>query len=1147
MPIWQRNEDMGLAHHVDENSAAVMEFRIGGWPLDHPHTPESIARRIYETLLEKNIDYHPLDGLLGQSQQVLTHAEVLRYGKGNCLDLSVLFCALALHYRLYCVLVVFNDHAMVLVDGTNLFRAHGLQFRADEERLFLPTGVLRHEGVPALLMDLVSRRAFIPIECTGFAAAAGREDGAWEWQGRGDDGRMPFNNAWAAGWDQLERPPEGRQFEFALDLRMLRGLGIAPHPALAPPVAPPPPARKKQEEFVRRLQAWLKLLEFRRVADGDHAMATFHRAARDRFDAERTLRVKIVTDHIVTSAELAGWVGLLPSTIRDEALLACASLLGFDDGPKPSGVILLVEDDVDPAAKLVPLLQRVVEEYTQQEEVGAGSLLPAGKARQQQFVFRRGFTRLVDGYDVIGIRSSIAHQPLPQTPNTEDWSVGEFVDRWLDEDSCRLLVLIGDEHHGKTSLMSNLWYQLAERYLDAADGGHAPRLPLFFRLKDYEGGDLIDFMVETLERYGEEGFDRKTLTQLHDDGELLLLLDSFDEIVTAKRVQFYNEIMTLLLAPSGRMILSSSRDAFREAHAQSSSFGPFDRPQRGKKKFLSLLELRPYGVAEVEKIAKQKLPENWREFMLAWRDLSNPQAVVWPRDLEMHIDNWRPGSPIKPISQVFEEAAAAMDRKLLRRLAYAIGTRTTDRPLVVPAADVEKELAALPEMAGATDEQRAERMAALADGVRVMRRASGDYEFADRSWLDYFHADYLVERASEARSFDDLIAPPPEQTEVAEFTRSLVLRRKGVQDRICEIVPPVPERGTVEQWLFWRELISAQRLQGEFDREDARRREAQLTLLQRHEHEIRQLRECGIDAVIVPGANFVRGSWETASKHILPRIVRPPRIVAVSHFIMSSFVVTNRMFKEFIDANPGYRTSAEIGDGGRILGANDEWRARRGVSWRDPRGSGKTIGEDRLDHPVVQVSRDDAIAYCQWLSQRIGRRVELPTEAQWELAARGSLGRLYPWGNAWDPMRANCVTRHVQFDPADLQDNDLMSEGERIKKWWAEERDSPPTTPVDTYPPNALGLYDLAGNVWEWTLDWYSDEYYDKGPDENPVNDVKAEYQIIRGGGWDDAPNTVKCYWRYPASPGESADNLGFRLALPLEDLGPSRPIQPES
>ena len=158
-------------------------------------------------------------------------------------------------------------------------------------------------------------------------------------------------------------------------------------------------------------------------------------------------------------------------------------------------------------------------------------------------------------------------------------------------------------------------------------------------------------------------------------------------------------------------------------------------------------------------------------------------------------------------------------------------------------------------------------------------------------------------------------------------------------------------------------------------------------------------------------------------------------------------------------------------------------------------------------HPVVLVTFDDAVAYCRWLSGELQREVRLPTEAEWEKAARGGVdGQRYPWGNDIDPTRGNFLT-----DPS-------------VKRQRG-------TRPTGTYAPNPYGLYDMCGNVWEWVSDWYAADYYGSGQVRDPGGPGSGDMRIVRGGAWvNDDVSMLRCSHRHKVPPDTYAYSVGFRI-----------------
>ena len=230
---------------------------------------------------------------------------------------------------------------------------------------------------------------------------------------------------------------------------------------------------------------------------------------------------------------------------------------------------------------------------------------------------------------------------------------------------------------------------------------------------------------------------------------------------------------------------------------------------------------------------------------------------------------------------------------------------------------------------------------------------------------------------------------------------------------------------------------------------------------------------------------------------------RPVHRVHVSEFFIGRFPVTNDEYARFIQSTghpaPTVRGLPLIALGGREAVFRDTAQPYIWEHEQPPAGHGS--------HPVVLVRYDDALAYCHWLSETTGRAVRLPTEAEWEKAARGGVeGSRYPWGNDIDASRGNFL-----IDPA--------------------LRSQRGTRPTGTYPPNAYGLYDVCGNVWEWVSDWYSPEYYGQGEASDPRGLQAGNLRIVRGGSWINGDvGMLRCAYRHKVPPDTYAYSMGFRI-----------------
>jgi len=211
--------------------------------------------------------------------------------------------------------------------------------------------------------------------------------------------------------------------------------------------------------------------------------------------------------------------------------------------------------------------------------------------------------------------------------------------------------------------------------------------------------------------------------------------------------------------------------------------------------------------------------------------------------------------------------------------------------------------------------------------------------------------------------------------------------------------------------------------------------------------------------------------------------------VYLESYFIDVYEVTNAQFELFVEQT-GYETEAEDLGGGWVSESGEE---TPGADWRHPTGPDSSISLE-MDHPVVQVSWDDCTAYCQWNGKR------LPTEAEWERAARGTDRRTYPWGNYWDGSMLNYCDSNCPLETKDHNFDDGYSH----------------TAPVGSYPGvvSPCGAYDMAGNVWEWV-----DTSYDE------------ESKVVRGGAWIADLYHVRAAWRGNNDPTYRSDYLGCRCA----------------
>lgn len=247
--------------------------------------------------------------------------------------------------------------------------------------------------------------------------------------------------------------------------------------------------------------------------------------------------------------------------------------------------------------------------------------------------------------------------------------------------------------------------------------------------------------------------------------------------------------------------------------------------------------------------------------------------------------------------------------------------------------------------------------------------------------------------------------------------------------------------------------------------------------------------------------------------------------VHVGPFEIDTCAVTNDRYGEFVTAT-GYVTDAERYGWSFVFGgllpddfeetrgvaATPWWRQVFGADWSHPEGPHSAIGQ-RGDHPVIQVSHKDALAFCEWEGSR------LPTEAEWEFAARGGLeGAVFPWGDELEPAgRHRMNVWQGSFPDANTGADGFYG-----------------TSPVDAFEANGYGLHNVCGNVWEWCSDWFAGDAYQSHPRDNPIGPTAGEQRVMRGGSF--LCHASYCH-RYRVAarssngPDSSTGNLGFRAA----------------
>ncbi|HEY0459945.1 MAG TPA: formylglycine-generating enzyme family protein [Pyrinomonadaceae bacterium] len=258
------------------------------------------------------------------------------------------------------------------------------------------------------------------------------------------------------------------------------------------------------------------------------------------------------------------------------------------------------------------------------------------------------------------------------------------------------------------------------------------------------------------------------------------------------------------------------------------------------------------------------------------------------------------------------------------------------------------------------------------------------------------------------------------------------------------------------------------------------------------------------------GMIFINGgSFQMGDAEGMP-FETPAHTVELDSFLIDEHEVSVAEFAKFVEAT-GYRTEAEkYGWSGVFDFDSGEWQRIDGADWRHPEGENSTAAPAE---PVCQISWNDAAAYAQWAGKR------LPSEAEFEFAARGGLvGKKFAWGD------------------------ELKPDGKFMANWWQGSFPGKNTredgflsrAPAKSFAPNGYGLYDMTGNVWEWTSDWFDENYYRVSPKKNPPGASAGTEKSIRGGSFLCAENFCSNYrvaGRSRAAPDSGLNNLGFRCA----------------
>jgi formylglycine-generating enzyme required for sulfatase activity len=297
----------------------------------------------------------------------------------------------------------------------------------------------------------------------------------------------------------------------------------------------------------------------------------------------------------------------------------------------------------------------------------------------------------------------------------------------------------------------------------------------------------------------------------------------------------------------------------------------------------------------------------------------------------------------------------------------------------------------------------------------------------------------------------------------------------------------------------------------------------------------------GMKLVAIPAGEFLMGAEEDRADTLnrfpycdpkwldgeLPR----HKVRITKSFFMGQHEVTLGQFLKFYHA-ANYKTEIER-DGKESWGYNKDGQLEKSTLYRpwEPRG-----WKIEMDHPVIYVSWNDCVAFCEWLSKKEGKTYRLPTEAEWEYACRAGTNSRYHFGD--DQEELIRFANSADADRKALSPNAVIAsfkDGKltdtQIPFPFISRRDGYPwTAPVGKFRPNAFGLHDMHGNVWEWCSDWYDEHYYEKSPVDDPQGPSAGSSRVLRGGGFYYPPVYLRCAFRYVGVPSSRGLSYGFRV-----------------
>jgi formylglycine-generating enzyme required for sulfatase activity len=650
--------------------------------------------------------------------------------------------------------------------------------------------------------------------------------------------------------------------------------------------------------------------------------------------------------------------------------------------------------------------------------------------------------------------------------------IDDYVDRWLGEMGRNHLSILGDYGTGKTSFCRQYAAKLGRRWLADPDRW---RIPILISLRDYAKAMNLEQLVTDflVNRYRVRQASYEAFQRFNADGKLLLLFDGFDEM--AQKTDYATTIanfweLAKAVVPGSKVLLTCRTPYFRTSHEARTVFrGEARREQLAEGSQLAvshverlpggwddayidlaerpnfeIVHLQPFNDEDIRLVLQRRFPKQWEGYYTQVQETYNlPELAERPVLLDMiaqTLPSLRPKVVINAARLYQRYTDLWLERDLVAARTFM---NPEDKRLFM------EELALQMQRTGQLSVHYSRLPAIVQQHFQLERAAEidyfdhdirtcaflerdgeGNYAFVHKSFMEFFVANRLAQGLLRPELVEGLDGSAPEMA-INEEIRGFIYQLIGGRMPEVEAPKEIPEG------------LALSAVEG---------------------------------MVYVPPGPFVMGAEDEEGGTRIARLEEG--------FFAGKTPVTNAQFARFVEAT-GHVTTAEK-EGGWDPGAG---KYVKGFDWRHPEGPDSGF-EDRLDHPVVQVSWHDAVAYAEWAGAR------LPTEQEWEKAARGIDGRDYPWGE-WAEGRCNSVEAGIGK-----------------------------TSPVGRFSPDGdsvYGLQDAAGNVWEWTDSWYRDD----------------EYRVVRGGSFGDLRYYARCAYRLGLYPNSRGWDGGFRVVV--------SPISPSS